>query len=312
MESNTTQVNSIVDINVPLFQPFPANVLIKEYDAFGVVEQKIFFRNNDNVCRRVKILQPDSPYFEVSAARDPKGNELKQSTIGAGMECCFIVKFKPQEIREYKVDLVCLTEREKFVIPVYAMGPRPVLDFPDEIVFPTTAVKNTTEKTLIVRNVGTCEAHFSLMTDDNVFGASPADGLVEVGQTVMVTLTFTPKKSLDYSGELVIQYQGTDTTSYVALNGAAENVEVFLSAPSVQLEPAYISLSSQVSSLSIACVYVWVCIFFFVAVISCSNPTSAQKMSHSCTHTDNKQHTHTHKRTHTTQTHTNVENCKSL
>ena len=126
------------------------------------------------------------------------------------------------------------------------MGPRPVLDFPDDITFPATAVKNTMEKTLIVRNVGTCEAHFSLSTsDDSVFGASPADGLVEVGQTVMVTLTFTPKAAEDFTGDLMIQYSGTDTISYVSLKGTAENVEVFLSAPSVNLEPAYISLSSQ-------------------------------------------------------------------
>ncbi|GMH58813.1 hypothetical protein TrST_g5240 [Triparma strigata] len=246
MEDNTTQTESIVDINVPLFQPFPAQVLFKDYDAFGVVTQEIFFRNNDNVCRRIKVLQPDSPYFEVSAARDPKGEELKQSTVGAGMEVVFTVKFKPQEVREYKVELVCRTEREKFIIPVYAMGPRAVLDFPDDITFPATAVKNTMEKTLIVRNVGTCEAHFSLTTsDDSVFGASPADGLVEVGQTVMVTLTFTPKSVSDFTGELMIQYHGTDMTSYVSLQGTAENVEVFLSAPSVNLEPAYISLSSQ-------------------------------------------------------------------
>ena len=43
----------------------------------------------------------------------------------------------------------------------------------------------------------------------------------------------------------MIQYSGTDTISYVSLKGTAENVEVFLSAPSVNLEPAYISLSSQ-------------------------------------------------------------------
>lgn len=78
MEDNTTQTESIVDINVPLFQPFPAQVLFKEYDAFGVCTQQIFFRNNDNVCRRIKVLQPDSPYFEVSAARDPKGEVRQQ------------------------------------------------------------------------------------------------------------------------------------------------------------------------------------------------------------------------------------------
>ena len=82
MEDNTAQTESIVNIDVPLFQPFPAQVLIKEYDAFGVVEQQIFFRNNDNVCRRIKVLQPDSPFFEVSNMRGPKG-EVRQQSTGA-------------------------------------------------------------------------------------------------------------------------------------------------------------------------------------------------------------------------------------
>ena len=49
------------------------------------------------------------------------------------MEVCFIVKFRPQEVREYKVDLVCCTEREKFVVPVHALGLRPVLNLPDTV-----------------------------------------------------------------------------------------------------------------------------------------------------------------------------------
>jgi hypothetical protein len=67
-----------------------------------VVTQKIFFRNNDNVNRRIKVLQPDSPFFEVSAAKDPKGGELKQSTVGAGMEVVFYVKVRsPTLFSEY-------------------------------------------------------------------------------------------------------------------------------------------------------------------------------------------------------------------
>ena len=46
----------------------------------------------------------------------------------AGMEVCYILKFKPQEIKEYSMDLVCSTEREKFVVPLRATGHRPMVN----------------------------------------------------------------------------------------------------------------------------------------------------------------------------------------
>ncbi|GMI20613.1 hypothetical protein TeGR_g8280 [Tetraparma gracilis] len=130
------------------------------------------------------------------------------------------------------------------------MGPRPVLSFPDSIDFGTSAVKDGRSKNLIVRNVGSCAAHFSLDCGSGVFAATPADGLVEVGQTVMVTVTFTATGAGEFEGELAVEYHGQDVhqkTSYVSLKGVAENVEVFLSRPSLAQEPTYISLSSQKS-----------------------------------------------------------------
>lgn len=48
------------------------------------------------------------------------------------MEVCYVVTFKPQEVRAYSVELMVVTEREKFVVPVGALGHRAVLDFPDQ------------------------------------------------------------------------------------------------------------------------------------------------------------------------------------
>ena len=39
------------------------------------------------------------------------------------------------------MELVCTTERERFVVPVRAVGVRALLDFPDEIHFPSSPVK---------------------------------------------------------------------------------------------------------------------------------------------------------------------------
>lgn len=61
--------------------------------------------------------------------------------------------------------MLCITEREKFVVPVRAIGARAIVDFPDDVVFPTGPVKNPTTKTLLVRNIGNRDAKFSLSTE---------------------------------------------------------------------------------------------------------------------------------------------------
>jgi hypothetical protein len=119
LQNTTTQTTSSVEIDKPIFQPYPHILKFPQYEPFGVYEQTLFFRNNDSVSRRIRVLPPDSPYFEVIGPRSPVDlSELQHSKIGPGMEVCFIVKFRPQEVKDYKVDLVCVTEREKFLVPV--------------------------------------------------------------------------------------------------------------------------------------------------------------------------------------------------
>jgi len=64
--------------------------------------------------------------------------------------------------------VICITEREKFIVPIHAVGARAILDFPDEIVFPAGPVKHAQIRVLLVRNVGTTDATFSLTVDKYV------------------------------------------------------------------------------------------------------------------------------------------------
>jgi len=72
-----------------------------------------------------------------------------------------IIRLSPV-LQDYTHELVCITEREKFIVPVRAIGARAVLDFPDEINFPIGPVKYTNTKTLLVRNIGNKEGKFTL------------------------------------------------------------------------------------------------------------------------------------------------------
>lgn len=50
-----------------------------------------------------------------------------------------MVTFKPQEVRRYSAELIVVTEREKFIVLVGALGHRAVLDFPDKVRAPHVA-----------------------------------------------------------------------------------------------------------------------------------------------------------------------------
>jgi hypothetical protein len=66
--------------------------------------------------------------------------------------------------QDYAHMLTCITEREKFIVPVKARGARAILDFPDELNFSTCPVKYNTQKVLLVRNIGNKDSMFHLKT----------------------------------------------------------------------------------------------------------------------------------------------------
>ena len=66
--------------------------------------------------------------------------------------------------KDYDHRLVCITERERFEIPIRAIGPRAILDFRDELLLPVCPVKASTQKTHLVRNIGNSTAKFKLHT----------------------------------------------------------------------------------------------------------------------------------------------------
>ena len=244
MLDNTSQVKSAVDIDVPMFQVSPSVVVFEDYAPFAIHEKKIYFRNQDDVARRIKIMKPDSPFFEVSAPRAANGEQLKQSKIAAGMEVCFVIRFKPQEVRDYSLDLVCCTEREKFLVPIRAVGSKPRLSFPDEVHFGACPIKSTTRKTMLVQNIGSTIAKFNLKSSVPVFSCTGEDMVVEPGGSQMIELFFAPLASSEYEGEIEVHFS-KGVTCFMAVSGSGRNVDVSLSSPSVTVESTYISLFSQ-------------------------------------------------------------------
>lgn len=99
-------------------------------------------RNKDRFSRRVKIIQPDSKLFQILLPNDTKNNKIEAGTkVAAGMETKFIVRFSPEAKIDYKYELIVVTEREKFIVPILAIGKRAMIDFPDILDFGPCPVK---------------------------------------------------------------------------------------------------------------------------------------------------------------------------
>ncbi|TNN71153.1 Hydrocephalus-inducing [Liparis tanakae] len=107
--------------------------------------------------------------------------------------------------KDYHHSLVFVTERERFEVPVRAIGPRAILDFRDEFLLPVCPVKATTEKTHMVYNTGNSAAKFKLHVQ-SPFSVTPSCGTLDVGGWMQVTVDFNPLTVGVYSQEMILHY----------------------------------------------------------------------------------------------------------
>ncbi|XP_051024710.1 hydrocephalus-inducing protein homolog [Acomys russatus] len=237
MGETTHQKYSGVDLDQALFQPFPSEIIFQNYAPCEVYEVPLVLRNNDKIPRMVKVVEESSPYFKIISPKDI-GHK-----VAPGVPSIFRILFTPEENKDYAHMLTCITEREKFIVPVKARGARAILDFPDELNFSTCPVKYSTQKILLVRNIGNKDSVFRLKTQ-RPFSIEPTDGILNVGESMQLEVDFEPQSVGNHKEKLIVTYD-TGEMVFVCLYGAAIDVNIRLDKNSLTLEKTYISLSNQ-------------------------------------------------------------------
>ncbi|XP_008833211.1 hydrocephalus-inducing protein homolog [Nannospalax galili] len=237
MGETTHQKFSGVDLDQALFQPFPSEIIFQNYVPCEVYEVPLVLRNNDKIPRMVKVVEESSPYFKVISPKDT-GHK-----VAPGVPSVFRILFTPEENKDYAHMLTCITEREKFIVPIKARGARAILDFPDELNFSTCPVKYSTQKTLLVRNIGNKDAVFHLKTC-RPFSIKPTDGILNIGESMQLEVDFEPQSVGNHDGRLIVSYD-TGETVFVCLYGAAIDVNIRLDKNSLIMEKTYVSLANQ-------------------------------------------------------------------
>uniref|UniRef100_A0A3Q1FMQ5 HYDIN/VesB/CFA65-like Ig-like domain-containing protein n=1 Tax=Acanthochromis polyacanthus TaxID=80966 RepID=A0A3Q1FMQ5_9TELE len=236
MDTTTYHSFSLVDVHQPLFQPYPSELIFQNFTPAQTYKLPLLLLNNDKVSRQVMLQQQDSEYFCVVGPEDP------DRKVAPGLPATYTVSFTPQENKDYEHTIICVTERERFEIPIHAIGPRAILDFRDEIHLPVCPVKSCTEKTHLVRNMGNSEAKFELRTQ-RPFSVTPSFGTLDVGGSIPVTVVFHPMTTGDHRQDLLLHYH-TGEDVYISLYGSCEELDIRLVPDSVWLTNTYISLAN--------------------------------------------------------------------
>uniref|UniRef100_U3JZ08 HYDIN/VesB/CFA65-like Ig-like domain-containing protein n=1 Tax=Ficedula albicollis TaxID=59894 RepID=U3JZ08_FICAL len=196
--------------------------------------QNHFFMSLLQFPRLVKVSMERSPYFELVCPNDA------YHIMPPGMSSPVRIRFTPKKNKNYSHQLVCLTPREQVVVPIRAIAARAILEFPDQLDFSECPVKYSTQKTVLLRNVGNLEAQFQLSTQSPFF-VVPASGTLGAGDTMQVTVGFHPLTIGDHSGSLAVC---CNTGECWALHGAQDNVAVELSTNSMKVGKTFITTSN--------------------------------------------------------------------
>uniref|UniRef100_A0A8C4M9P1 HYDIN axonemal central pair apparatus protein n=1 Tax=Equus asinus asinus TaxID=83772 RepID=A0A8C4M9P1_EQUAS len=237
MGETTHQKFSGTDLDQALFQPFPSEIVFQNYTPCEVYEVPLVLRNNDKIPRMVKVVEQSSPYFKVISPKD-SGHK-----VAPGVPSIFRILFTPEENKDYAHMLTCVTEREKFIVPIKARGARAILDFPDTLNFSTCPVKYSTQKILLVRNIGNKDAVFHIKTH-RPFSLEPSVGTLNVGESMQLEVEFKPQTVGNHSQRLIVYYD-TGEKVFVSLYGAAIDMNIRLDKNSLIIEKTYISLANQ-------------------------------------------------------------------
>ncbi|XP_032925482.1 hydrocephalus-inducing protein homolog isoform X2 [Catharus ustulatus] len=218
-------------------QPCPSEVVFQNYTPGELYEVPVVLRNRDKVPHLVKVTLESSPYFQLEIPSDASRK------VPPGLSMTVRILFTPGQNKDYFHQLLCITDREEFIVPIRAIGARAILDFPGQLEFWQCPVKYSTEKTLLVRNLGNWAAHYQLSTQ-SPFSVTPAMGTLGIGDSMQVTVEFQPQKTGDHSASLAVHYDtGEDT--HTSLHGRAVDVHIRLDRNAVTFGKTYITRSNR-------------------------------------------------------------------
>ncbi|XP_076659704.1 hydrocephalus-inducing protein homolog [Halictus rubicundus] len=252
----------------PNFDVTPSIVIFQRFNSGEVLNATITVRNvsqviinpvdlvsfRDHVEKTARITEAQvSRYLKTCCDLNPffsvENRGSFSTMIAPGLSNSYTLKFIPENKIDYQYRLRFATNVGEIVVPIIAIGPRGILDFPDRIELPTTAVKIMSSKTIFVRNVGHAPTVFTIYSDRACFGIEPSKGRLEEEETLQFTVRFSSRKAGDFEGRLCLEYETgfsiNDRGERLDIDVccSAENLPIRVDRSCVRMEETYLGLS---------------------------------------------------------------------
>ncbi|XP_014609402.1 PREDICTED: hydrocephalus-inducing protein homolog [Polistes canadensis] len=219
------------------FKTIPAIIVFQQFLPGNVYNATLTIRNSSQVSRCLKSCCKLDPFFDIEF----RGSSYNV-TVAPGLAQVYNIKFTPEEKRDYKYETKFVTEDDVITVPIIAIGPRAILDIPDCIEVPNTAVKISSSKTIFIRNIGSTSAIFTFFTDSPRFHIEPSSGLIDEEESIQFNIYFLSDIAGEFEANLFLKYE-TGEILRTELRSSAVNCIIRIDRGSVKMEDTYLGMS---------------------------------------------------------------------
>nr|XP_021191308.2 hydrocephalus-inducing protein homolog [Helicoverpa armigera] len=242
---NNIEMDNIISIagkhpnkTVLLFSP--KLLVFQNFKPNDKIVAKFSVKNISQGPTCLNMVFKESSYFFIK----PYGGQLL-SRLAPGISVTFAITFLPVQYEDYTHRVTFYTDHDQYVLPLIAMGPRPIFDFPDRVVIPKIPLKVENKVLLTIHNIGMVPAGFTL-TCKCPFSVQPKSAYLSKDQKIDINVAFKTMHLGDTNGMLSAIFETGENFS-IMLSGSTHTVSVELEKQVVRFFDTYNTMMRQQS-----------------------------------------------------------------
>ncbi|XP_052747107.1 hydrocephalus-inducing protein-like [Bicyclus anynana] len=216
----------------------PRIIVFQNFKPNDKIVAKFSVKNISKAPTYLNMVYKESVYFSIKLM----GGQMP-SRLAPGISVSFAVTFQPVHYEDYTHKVTFYTDIDQYVLPLIAMGPRPVFDFPDQIVVPKIPLKVENYLYYAIHNVGMVPAGFTL----NVkcpFSVQPKSAYLNPKEKIDIRVGFKTMHLGETQGTMFATFE-TGENFRIKLTGSTYTVSVELEKQVVRFLDTYNTMVRQ-------------------------------------------------------------------
>ena len=205
------------------FRPNPEFVKFDDYEIDKIYQARIKLVNVDKVSRRLKFIPPGTPEFSLIDVKYPVE---KEGLIAPGNSVIFEVLFRATSLADYSDQLMIITEKDCFKIPLIAKREQPMLDLPPVIECESCWIGKKSVSQIPITNKG---GHAGFWIDMPGHQGYKMDSFDDPEEVKIGSFRIWPNKFYLRKGETAIIY-----VNFEPENEGEEEIEITLKCDNMQ------------------------------------------------------------------------------